>query len=100
MLNFSRLKKPLFVIAFILLVILMGYLLWKLFFQASSPEQDLSSQTSTATSGGLPIIDYGDTQSPDELTDPGHLPDGSIPGEEEIDSPIGPIIQTQQGRRQ
>ena len=91
MLNFSRLKKPLFVIAFILLVILMGYLLWKLFFQASSPEQDLSSQTSTATSGGLPIIDYGDTQSPDELTDPGHLPDGSIPGEEEIDSPIGPI---------
>ncbi|HZJ42114.1 MAG TPA: hypothetical protein VFD51_03880, partial [Patescibacteria group bacterium] len=89
MMNLSRLKKPLLIIAFILSIVLIGYLLWKLFFQDSLPVQTPSGQVNTSTSGGLPLINSNGNQDDGEITGPGRLPDGNIPNEGETDVPIG-----------
>lgn len=85
---FSRLKKPLMILGFLILIVLIGYFLWKLFFQTAGPILGPGGETSTSTSGGLPVIDSGDGEPGGEITGPGRLPDGSI-DETGLDTPIG-----------
>jgi hypothetical protein len=86
MTNFSHLKKPLLIIGFLFLVVLLGYLIWKLFFQERAiilpPEQEIS----TTTSGSLPAIGSGEEIIGEDITGSEHLP--FTEGEEEKDTPI------------
>ena len=69
---FARYKKLFLILLFLAVVILFGYLLWRLFFQTASPIGPTSPAAST-TIGGLPAIGGGGTEATTK-TGPGTLP--------------------------
>lgn len=91
MLNFSRFKKPLLIIIFLLLVILIGYLIFRVFFQTDITISQPIDRTGTSTGGGLPLIDSEGNIIGEEITGPGRLPGEEEAIEEGVDSPIGEV---------
>ncbi|MFA6514565.1 MAG: hypothetical protein WCT50_04755 [Patescibacteria group bacterium] len=82
---FTRYKKLFLVVLFLSVVIFLGYLLWRVFFQeqAITPGGEMIS---TSTSGGLPVIGPGG-EIGGEITGPGNLPNGETPGGTSVGSP-------------
>jgi len=71
---FARLKKPLLILGFLILVALVGYLIWRLFFR---PEPITLPGTDTpGMSGNLPTAGPNASTS-EEITGPGNFPIGS-----------------------
>lgn len=68
---FRRFKKVFLVILFLAIVFLIGYLLWRLFFQSTTTGP--SATTTTAVSGNLPSAGPGGTTAEGE-SGPGGLP--------------------------
>lgn len=73
---FSRYKKIFLVIGFLILVVLIGYLLWRFFFQSSVVETPLNPNTENP--GGLPQAGLGTTTN-NNATGTGLLPGGVTP---------------------
>ena len=88
MFKFSRLKRPLLIIGFILFVVLIGYLLWRTFFKKEVSPVNPLPPIEIVGPGGLPGIGEGsgDKDKPGDGT--GRLPDGTFPEISEPDSPI------------
>ncbi len=78
----ARLKKPLLIIGFLILVFLIAYLLWITFFQGGSSLIAPGETPETQTPGGLPSIDVG--SEPGDVSDGG---DGRLPGIDGSDQP-------------
>lgn len=88
MFNFSRFKRPLLIIGFILFVVLIGYLLWKTFFKKEVSFPSPLPPIETVDPGGLPSIGIGSGDKDEPGDGTGRLPDGSFPEINEPDSPI------------
>lgn len=88
MFKFSRLKRPLLILGFLLLVVLIGYLLWRTFFQESVSPFTPAPPITELGPGGLPGIgeDGDEPETPGDGT--GRLPDGTYPEDDEVDSPV------------
>ncbi len=74
---FARYKKIFLIIGFLALIVLIGYFIWRLFFQTAITTP--TGTEVTGTPGGLPSAGLG-TGSTTEQTGPGGFPIGSEPG--------------------
>lgn len=71
---FAKYKKLFFVIIFLALVLLLGWLLWQVFFKPTPPSSIIQPDTPSSITG-LPTIDKGDGIT-DQIGGPGYLPGG------------------------
>lgn len=74
---FARYKKIFLILAFLALIFLIGYLIWRLFFQAVIAPS--VSPTASGTPGGLPTAGLGSSTIINQ-TGPGGLPTSGEPG--------------------
>ncbi len=88
MLNFSRLKRPLLIIGFILFIVLIAYLLWSAFFKESVSPVTPGSPVVNVGPGGFPSVGEGGEIDDGGGDGTGRLPDGTYPEDEGEDSPI------------
>lgn len=76
MVNFFLNKKFLFAIGFILTVLILGYLIYSLFFKPAMP-QPAETEPATSTTAGLPIAPYGAGQTAEPAETDAGLPQES-----------------------
>lgn len=93
MVNFFLNKKFLFATGFILAVLILGYLIYSLFFKPALPQPTETEQTASTTAG-LPVATYGAGQIISPTTDTGLLDEGVKPGASASAIAGGGITQT------
>lgn len=76
---FARFKKIIFILIFLSVAFLIGYLLWRLFFLTETPITPLGPNA-TGSLSGLPDIGAGQPNNGQGISGPGTLPEGTGTG--------------------